>query len=60
MNAVNENVTEHEKDCFTCRFFHNDEHEDPCRQCFGFDEWVRASTDPEEIIKDWERRLIKK
>ena len=60
MNDVSIDGIVYEKNCFSCRYLHTDEHEEPCRQCFGFDEWVKASTDPEEIIKDWERRILKK
>ena len=52
-------MSEYEKDCYTCKYLKQDEHKDPCRQCFAYDAWEPMEKDAEKTIKDWEMRIFK-
>lgn len=51
-------MSEYEKDCYTCKYLKQDEHKEPCRQCFAYDAWEPMEKDAEKTIKDWERRIF--
>ena len=51
-------MSDYEKDCYTCKYLKQDEHKDPCRQCFAYDAWEPIEKDAEKTVKDWERRIF--
>ncbi len=47
-----------DKDCYNCEYLKKDDHEEPCRSCFAWDNWKPSEKNAEKSVKDWERRVF--